>query len=57
MHVCDFCGKNQNQVKRIIVSQNNINICDECIFLCMKILIQEQAEYKDIKLPEIKENN
>jgi len=29
--VCSFCGKQQNQVQRIIAGPRNVYVCDECI--------------------------
>lgn len=37
MHRCSFCGKTQNQVKRLIAGPN-VFICDECVKLCADIL-------------------
>lgn len=37
---CSFCGKNQNQVERLIAGQNAY-ICNECTELCMSILEDE----------------
>ena len=34
---CSFCGKDENQVDRIIAGPN-VYICDECIKLCMGIV-------------------
>ncbi len=34
---CSFCGKSQDDVKRIITG-NNVFICDECVRLCVSIL-------------------
>ena len=39
---CSFCGKRQEQVKRMIAGPN-CNICDECIRLCIDILAEEEA--------------
>ena len=39
---CSFCGKTQDQVKRIIAGPN-VFICDECIHLCMDIIEEEEA--------------
>ena len=46
MKVCSFCGKNKEMVKRIITSED-ADICNECVVVCMNILIKEQAEYKE----------
>lgn len=38
---CSFCGKTQNQVKRLIAGPN-VYICNECIDLCNEILKEEK---------------
>ena len=35
---CSFCGKTQDQVRKLIAGNNNVFICDECIDLCSEIL-------------------
>lgn len=58
---CSFCGKNQDQVKRLIAGPG-VYICDECIELCSEIIADEFEETKEVtntKLPkpsEIKEH-
>lgn len=37
---CSFCGKNHNQVKRLIAGPD-IYICDECVKLCQDIIDEE----------------
>lgn len=37
---CSFCGKTQNQVKRLIAGPN-VSICNECVDLCNNILANE----------------
>ena len=39
---CSFCGKNQDQVRRLIAGPNGVYICDECIRLCNEILAEEE---------------
>ena len=39
---CSFCGKTQDQVRRLIAGPN-VYICDECVELCDEI-IQEEIE-------------
>src|SRR5438045_2943141 len=34
---CSFCGKNQDQVQRLIAGQGGDCICDECIDLSRKL--------------------
>ena len=42
---CSFCGKSQEQVKRLIAGPN-VYICDECIELCNEILEEEFSIFK-----------
>lgn len=44
---CSFCGKPQDQVRRLIAGPN-VYICDECIELCSDIIAEEFAQ-KDKK--------
>ena len=41
---CSFCGKTQDQVRKLIAGNNNVFICDECIDLCSEILEEELEE-------------
>ena len=43
---CSFCGKPQEQVKKLIAGNNNVFICDECIDLCAEILEEEMDDYE-----------
>ncbi|MSQ41903.1 MAG: ATP-dependent Clp protease ATP-binding subunit ClpX [Dehalococcoidia bacterium] len=38
---CSFCGKNQDQVKRLIAGPGAVYICDECVELCREIISEE----------------
>lgn len=38
---CSFCGKSQDQVRKLIAGNTNVFICDECIDLCAEILEEE----------------
>jgi ATP-dependent Clp protease ATP-binding subunit ClpX len=40
---CSFCGKNQDQVKRLIAGPGAVYICDECVDLCRDIIEEEAA--------------
>lgn len=58
---CSFCGKNQEQVKRLIAGPG-VYICDECIDLCSEIIVDEFEEHIELdttalpKPAEIKAN-
>lgn len=44
---CSFCGKNQEQVKRLIAGPG-VYICDECIDLCSEIITDEFEDHIEI---------
>ncbi len=53
---CSFCGKYQDQVKRLIAGPGGVYICDECVELCSEIIEEElnddvEFELKDIPKP------
>ncbi len=41
---CSFCGKPQEQVRKLIAGPNDVYICDECIELCSEIVEEEFDE-------------
>ena len=43
---CSFCGKNQDQVKRLIAGPGAVYICDECVDLCQEIINEESQAGK-----------
>ncbi|WP_426243874.1 ATP-dependent Clp protease ATP-binding subunit ClpX [Nocardioides sp. LHG3406-4] len=49
---CNFCGKSQKQVKKLIAGPN-VYICDECIELCNEIIEEELAEGTELGLEEL----
>ena len=40
---CSFCGKTQNQVRKLIAGPD-VYICDGCIDLCNEIILEELEE-------------
>jgi len=49
---CSFCGKVQEQVKKLIAGPG-VYICDECIELCNEIIEEELNEDVDVELGSI----
>ncbi|MCW2833342.1 MAG: ATP-dependent Clp protease ATP-binding subunit ClpX [Nocardioides sp.] len=49
---CNFCGKSQKQVKKLIAGPN-VYICDECIELCNEIIEEELADGGEVSLDEL----
>jgi len=43
LYHCSFCGKNQDQVKRLIAGPGAVYICNECVELCREIIDEEAA--------------
>ncbi|MCI6915663.1 MAG: ATP-dependent Clp protease ATP-binding subunit ClpX [Lachnospiraceae bacterium] len=55
---CSFCGKTEDQVRRLIAGPGDIYICDRCVGLCDDILKEEEADEifeGDMELPKPKE--
>ncbi|MBE5959986.1 MAG: ATP-dependent Clp protease ATP-binding subunit ClpX [Lachnospiraceae bacterium] len=44
---CSFCGKTQEQVRKLLAGPNDVYICDECIELCYEI-VEEEFEDDDV---------
>jgi len=49
---CSFCGKTQDQVKRLVAGPG-VYICDECIELCQEIINEEFEEDIDMGIGEL----
>ena len=49
---CSFCGKGQDEVKKIIAG-NNVFICNECVALSQEIIREELAEEVLADLSEV----
>ena len=49
---CSFCGKTQDQVKKIIAGPD-VYICDECVNLCQEIVLEELGSDIEIDISEI----
>ncbi len=52
---CSFCGKNQDQVRKMISGPAGIFICDECVDICADILEEEldEEQYEEYDKAEI----
>lgn len=50
---CSFCGKTQDQVRKLIAGSNNVFICDECVDLCAEIL-EEELDGQEEHGPDLK---
>ncbi len=55
---CDFCGKSEDEVQRMLAGPQGVCICDNCIEACVNVLKSEaaQSSHSDsIKLPKPEE--
>lgn len=43
-HTCSFCGKPNDEVKRMIAGPNQVAICNECVDLCNEILAKSEEK-------------
>ena len=51
---CSFCGKGQEDVRRLIAGPGAVYICDECVDLCREIIDEEMSGPKtDLNLGRI----
>src|SRR6202008_4687270 len=48
---CSFCGKNQDQVRRLIAGPGAVYICDECVELCREIIQEDSGSQVKPKTP------
>lgn len=49
---CSFCGKSQEQVKRLIAGPG-VYICDECINLCSEIITDDCVDEQKLEVSKI----
>ncbi|MBC8530051.1 ATP-dependent Clp protease ATP-binding subunit ClpX [Christensenellaceae bacterium NSJ-44] len=49
---CSFCGKTQEQVRRLVAGPG-VYICDECIELCQEIIEEEYTHSADIDWQDV----
>ncbi len=44
MTFCSFCGKAQNEVRKMIAGPANVHICDSCVSVCKTIIERELTD-------------
>lgn len=47
MTFCSFCGKAQNEVRKMIAGPAGVHICDSCVSVCKTIIDRELAAAED----------
>ncbi|GAB2965332.1 ATP-dependent Clp protease ATP-binding subunit ClpX [Micromonospora polyrhachis] len=51
--LCSFCGKGQQQVRRLIAGPAGVYICDECVEMCTELIEEEEPGASEDVLPEL----
>lgn len=46
---CSFCGRTEDQVEQLISGPNGIYICNDCVELCVDILMKKEIEKEEDK--------
>ena len=55
MLICNFCGKNQKEVRKLLQGADNVHICDRCVSLSNNLLEKElNAQGKKLSKQELK---
>ena len=44
---CSFCGKSQDQVRKLVAGPKGVYICNECIDVCNEIMMDEYEDYHE----------
>ncbi|MGJ3242905.1 MAG: ATP-dependent Clp protease ATP-binding subunit ClpX [Opitutales bacterium] len=47
MTFCSFCGKSQNEVRKMIAGPAGVHICDSCVTVCKTIIDRELQQIKE----------
>lgn len=52
--ICNFCGKDSTQVRKLLAGNNGTHICNECVNLCYDIVVEDDKPknyFKNIPSP------
>ncbi|MFU8848659.1 MAG: ATP-dependent Clp protease ATP-binding subunit ClpX [Opitutales bacterium] len=48
MTFCSFCGKAQNEVRKMIAGPAGVHICDSCVSVCKTIIDRELSQTEEV---------
>ena len=43
--ICSFCSKGRDKVKKMIVGNDDVFICNECVELCCEVLAEKLNDF------------
>jgi ATP-dependent Clp protease ATP-binding subunit ClpX len=52
MTFCSFCGKAQNEVRKMIAGPAGVHICDSCVSVCKTIIDRELSDANEAAKPK-----
>ncbi len=55
VYKCSFCGRNQDEVQRLIAGPPPIFICDECVAICNQVIAEERQRAQPTKAQPLSE--
>ena len=53
---CSFCGRYKDEVGKLIAGPNGIFICEDCIDICNKIILEDLIQEEDLENIILEEN-
>src|SRR5689334_21925821 len=51
---CSFCGKSTEEIRKLIAGPN-VYICNECVDICLEILLEDGYKFRALKTPRKKQ--
>ena len=45
---CSFCGKTQDEVRKLIAGPDGVFICNDCVDICIGIIEEELTSFVDV---------
>ena len=54
---CSFCGRYKDEVGKLIAGPNGIFICEDCIDICNKIILEDLIEEEDLESILVEDEN
>lgn len=47
--ICNFCGRSQRQVDKLLAGHDDVHICDRCVELCHNVIVRDESRKEDRK--------
>ena len=53
--ICDFCSAGTDQRKIIIAGNNDTHICEQCVVVCVGMVVERMAQINDTEAEATKD--